>query len=75
MTASLEYLGKQVKNLQLIARSIQRDMAMLRAQQAELPTVAQFLAGLTSMDEHAIDLHLETLAAIQALTELVKESK
>jgi hypothetical protein len=83
MTISLEFLGEQVKALQTDLRSIKRDLAMLRAQQGELPTLAQFQSGLDAIDERMTELvgpivtqftetHLETMAAIQALTELVK---
>lgn len=72
MSISLEFLGEQVKALQTDLRSIKRDLAMLRAQQGELPTLAQFQSGLDSIDGRITETHLETMAAIQALTEQVK---
>jgi prefoldin subunit 5 len=72
VSISLEFLGEQVKALQTDLRSIKRDLAMLRAQQGELPTLAQFQSGLDSIDGRITETHLETMAAIQALTEQVK---
>jgi len=55
-TVSLELLGRQMQQMQADMRSLKRDMAMLRAQQSELPTLAQFQAGLTAIDERVTEL-------------------
>jgi hypothetical protein len=73
-TVSLELLGRHVTALQADMRALKRDMAMLRAQTAELPTVAQFMAGLADLDARVTELHAETNAEIRALAELIAKA-
>lgn len=65
-------LGKNVQTLQVDMRAIKRELAMLRAQQSELPTVAQFQAGLDALDARISEAQQETMAAIRELTALVQ---
>ena len=67
----LNFLGQQVKEVQTELRAIKRDMAMLRAQQSELPTLAQFQAGLTAIDARVTELSEETNGLIRKLAEQV----
>jgi len=65
----LELLGKQMQQVQVELRSVKRQMDLLRAQQSELPTVAQFQAGLDAIDARVTELfgELQTpLAELQA---------
>jgi len=70
----LKLLGHQVKGIQTDLRAIKRDMAMLRAQQSELPTVAQFQAGLTALDARVTELADETNGLIRSLAEQIKDA-
>ena len=69
MSISLDFLGEQVKAVQALVRAIQRDLAMLRAQQSELPSVAQFQAGLTEMDARFTELHAGIAKTLDTNTE------
>ena len=69
----LTLLMEGVKTLQSDVRAIKRDMAMLRAQNSELPSTAQFQAGLQSLDDRTTELHNVTMAALAELTALVRE--
>lgn len=71
MSVSLDLLGSRVLALQSDIRSVRRELAMLRAQQGELPTAAQFQAGLDAVDQRITELHQELLDAIGELTALV----
>lgn len=73
MSETRDAYGLLLQALQSDVRAIKRDMAMLRAQQGELPTVAQFQAGLQSLDDRVTELHTDMMAAIAALTALVRE--
>jgi hypothetical protein len=70
-TLDLSLVLRRVGEAQTDIRAIKRDLAMLRAQQSELPTVAQFQAGLTDIDARMTDLHNEIMAAIAKLTAVV----
>jgi hypothetical protein len=68
----LTLLGVQVKAMQSDLRAIKRDMAMLRAQQSELPSIAQFQAGLSAIDARMTELADETNGLVRDLTDLIK---
>lgn len=69
----LSLILRRVQEAQIDIRALKRETAMLRAQQSELPTIAQFQAGLTDLDARITELHNETVAAITALARLVRE--
>lgn len=73
MTISLDLLGEQVKSLQADARAIKRDLAMLRAQQGELPTVAQFQSGLSSIDERITELLEQNTQALARIEQMLAD--
>jgi len=68
----LTLLMEGVKTLRSDVRAIKRDMAMLRAQNGELPSTAEFQAGLQAIDDRITELHNETVAAVAELTALVR---
>jgi hypothetical protein len=68
----LELLGKQMLEMQVEMRALKRQMEMLHAHQSELPTLAQFQAGLTDLDRRVTELHAETGTAIRDLTAAVQ---
>lgn len=73
MTISLDLLGEQVKSLQADVRAIKRDLAMLRAQQSELPTVAQFQSGLTAIDERITELLEQNTQALARIEQMLAD--
>lgn len=71
----LKLLGQQLKEIQVDLRAIKRDMAMLHAQQRELPTVAQFQAGLTALDARVTELAKETNGLIRQLAKQLDQGR
>lgn len=69
-TVDLTLLTQRVKELLNDIRAVRREMLMLRAQQNELPTSAQFSPRLAALDERVTKLHQETNAVIRELTDL-----
>jgi hypothetical protein len=55
-TVDLTLVLHRLAEAQLDIRAIKRDLAMLRAQQAEFPTLAQFQAGLSAFDAQFVEL-------------------
>lgn len=69
---SLELLRGEMQQMQAEIRALKRDITMLRAQTATLPTMAQFQAGLTAIDQRITELHAEVRAEIRALADLIR---
>jgi hypothetical protein len=55
-TVDLRALGILLHQVQGEVRGMRREMAMLRAQQGDLPTTSQFQAGLTEIDKQFVEL-------------------
>ncbi len=55
-TMSLGLLGEQMHTMQADVRALQRQMAMLQAGLAEMPTRDQFQAGLGAIDKQFVEL-------------------
>jgi hypothetical protein len=71
MSDTRDAFGPLLAKVQAEMRSMKRDVAMLRAQVAELPTVAQFQAGLDAIDARITETHVETQTAIAGLTAMI----
>jgi len=71
-TVSLELLGRQMQQMQADMRALKRDMAMLRAQQSELPTLAQFQAGLSAIDERVTELMNGVIASNERIEAMLR---
>jgi hypothetical protein len=56
MSETRDAFGPLLQKLQADVRSIKRDLAMLRSQQSELPTMTQFETGLDAIDQRMTEL-------------------
>ena len=73
MSETRDAFGPLLAQLQAEMRSVKRDLAMIQAQQSELPTLVQFQSGLTSLDARMTELHQETQRDIAAVTAMVQQ--
>lgn len=64
MSDARDAFGPLLERVQAQMRSMRRDVSMLRAQVGEIPTVAQFQAGLDEIDARITETHTETMAAV-----------
>ena len=62
-SVSLELLGRQMQQMQADIRALKRQMDILQAAQAHLPTLDQFQAGLTAIDARVTELATAVIAS------------